>query len=519
MISGILLAALAGLLFSMLLPGLMGRQLLFFWRWPWAALALHLGLWGLAHGSLTLLLGRPWFSAALVLAFLMLLVQVSNAKQHSLREPFVFQDFEYFTDAIRHPRLYIPFLGWGKFFLIAVAVVAALATGMWLEEVPAGWWGRFGGAWGAGSEILLAILLLVPSRLGVPVSFEPLADLRNFGLLACLWSYAQAERRPLVIAGVCSDVSSVADDEQVSRASPAYTSRASLPWRERGGNDLPHLVAIQSESFFDPRPLFSGIRPEVLSEFDRVCSEAIFHGALKVPAWGANTVRSEFAFLSGLPEKQLGGHRFNPYRRILAANLPTLASRLRLRGYRTVCIHPYFASFYRRDRVLPHLGFDEFIDIRAFSDSDFSGPYVGDLALGDSVAALLQTAKVPTFVFAITMENHGPLHLESVIRGEEAAFYSSLPPCACDDLTIYLRHLRHADQMLGNLCRFLMDQDRQAFLCWYGDHVPIMPSVYRRFGSPSGDTAYFIWGNRNQGRGETRGGSLDCLAAELISLL
>jgi hypothetical protein len=84
------------------------------WRWAWQGVALHGGLWLIMHVLLVVVLGRPWFAMAIGLAFLMLLVQVSNAKFHSLREAFVFQDFEYFTDAIRHPRLYIRFSAGGN---------------------------------------------------------------------------------------------------------------------------------------------------------------------------------------------------------------------------------------------------------------------------------------------------------------------------------------------------------------------------------------------------------------------
>ncbi|MEF3193785.1 MAG: hypothetical protein K6346_06200, partial [Halothiobacillaceae bacterium] len=64
---------------------------------PWAAWALHGGLWLSTHAVLTLALGRPWFAAAALSAFLLMLVLVNNAKVKALREPFVFQDYEYFT--------------------------------------------------------------------------------------------------------------------------------------------------------------------------------------------------------------------------------------------------------------------------------------------------------------------------------------------------------------------------------------------------------------------------------------
>lgn len=463
------------------------------WRWAWQGLTLHAGLWLIMHALLVLVLGRPWFAMAIGLAFLMLLVQVSNAKFHSLREPFVFQDFEYFTDAIRHPRLYIPFLGWWKFALIVVAVLAALGIGLWLEAAPVGRFSLNGQLGETAPLLLLGCLVLLISKGGPQPSFMPSTDLRQLGFLACLWHYGWAERSPL----------------QLPKQLPAATGLAV---------ERPDLLVVQSESFFDPRRLYSGIRPELLAEFDRLNGEALCHGRLMVPAWGANTVRSEFAFLSGAAEDNLGVHRFNPYRQILKAELVTLAKVLKALGYRTICVHPYPASFYGRDRVYPHLGFDEFIDISAFEGAERVGPYIGDQAVATKVKALLATATEPLFIFVITMENHGPLHLEKAGVADYAACYTAHPPPGCDDLTVYLRHLKNADRMMGELRTCLEQRPRPARLCWYGDHVPIMAEVYRQLGDPDGQTEYFIWSNRPaEKKAPAKALSLDALAGQLLA--
>lgn len=441
---------------------------------PWAAWALHAGLWLSAHAALTLALGRPWFAAAAATACLLLLVLVNNAKYKALREPFVYQDYEYFTDALRHPRLYIPFLGWGKFLGAGLGFALAVAIGWWGEAAPAQrfvWHGQLGGIAMIGS--LGMLLLLAGHRKALPVSLAPEQDIRALGLLAPLWRYAQEERAAPPAVAPVFDI---------------------LPTGRRDG-DLPHLVAVQSESFFDPRPFFACIRPDVLAEFDRLKGEAAAWGKLQVPAWGANTVRTEFAFLTGAGEGELGVHRFNPYRAIAHGwRVPSLAMYLKTLGYRAVCIHPYPASFYRRDRVYPRLCFDEFMDIRAFSGAERSGPYVSDAAVAQKVEEVLRgSASEPLFVFVVTMENHGPLHLERVAAGDIAALYRSAPPDGCDDLTIYLRHLRNADRMLGRLREILASAHRPGSLCWFGDHVPIMQTVYERMGAPSGESDYVVW--------------------------
>lgn len=472
---------------------------------PMAAWAVHAGIWCLAHAALTLLLARPWFAAALVSAFWLVLVQVNNAKYKSLREPFVFHDYEYFTDAIRHPRLYLPFLGWAKFSGATVGVLLAVAVGLWAEEPLEDRWNWAGHLGGLCSVAVLGGLLLWGGAWRLPaVTFQPARDLAALGFMASLWRYACAAGRLPCVGSPFDFVAHVRPVLSTSRAS----SRAGTP-----GKELPHLVAIQSESFFDPRAVVPGIRGDVLEQFDRLRADAVLQGGLAVPAWGANTIRTEFAFLSGIAAERLGVHRFNPYRAVAAGwPLASLASWLKTLGYRTVCVHPYPAGFYQRNRVYPQLGFDAFLDIQAFAGVPTAGPYVEDRAVADKVAELLRQSDRPLFVMAITMENHGPLHLETARPGEADALYTQPPPPGCEDLTIYLRHLRHADQMAASLRDTLESLDRPASLCWYGDHVPILPEVYRRYGLPSGRVPYVCWHNWATGPGR----SLD-LAAEDLS--
>ncbi|NOS88287.1 MAG: LTA synthase family protein [Methylococcaceae bacterium] len=442
------------------------------WRRHWASLALHAGLCVVMFALVLAVLLRPWFTAMTVLALLMLVIQVNNAKFHALREPFIAQDFEYFTDAIKHPRLYLPFLGIARAVIIGLGFASALYAGLTLEAALTAA-SPVSGVIAVVLGLLMVGCLLVwlGARPTLPISLQPDTDLWQLGLLASIWRYYQEERRP------CPQM-------------PAYAQDAVLT-----ATELPNVVIVQSESFFDARRLYAGIRPEVLAEFSALQAQSAYHGQLAVAAWGANTVRTEFAFLSGLAASALGIHRFNPYRKLARTGIPTLASYCRSLGYRTICVHPYIASFYGRDQIMPKLGFDEFIDITQFKAADYSGPYIGDTALAAKVCSLLQAhASQPVLVFVITMENHGPLHLEQVQTQDLADAYHTLPPDGCDDLSIYVRHLQNADRMAAMLREQLQSLPQPGWLCWYGDHVPIMPQVYQALGTPEGQTDYFIWG-------------------------
>jgi hypothetical protein len=444
---------------------------------PWRALAAHVGMWTLAFALVLLVVQRPWFAALLVTAELLFLAIVSNRKVRALREPFVYQDFEYFTDVIKHPRLLLPYLGVIPALMVCAAFGAAIYLGVALETgLPArtGW-----GAFGAGVAALAALgalLLGAGTSRQLPPSFRPADDIRRHGQVASFWYYWLAERgRP---------------------ALPETTRYAGAPARPAGG--LPDIVIVQSESFFDARRLHAAVRPELLAAFDAMRGAAVQSGYARVPAWGGNTARSEFAFLTGLRPDRLGVNLFNPYRKLAQQKVPTLAGLAKRAGYRTVCVHPYPVSFYSRDTAFPALGFDQFLDLEDFRDGERYGPYVSDAAVAAKVSELLDRSGRPLLIFAITMENHGPLHLEKVAPGDVERLYAAPPPPGYEDLTVYLRHLVNADRMIRALRERLERSPRDAWLCWYGDHVPILPAVYDATGYTDGRTDYFIWGKRRE---------------------
>lgn len=470
----------AALAVTLLLSPLFDRLVKPTVRWrdrPGAAWAIQLGLVGLAFGLLLMLTQRPGFAASLTLAGQLLLGLVNNAKFKALREPFVFSDFGLFSQALTHPRLYLPFLGLVPAIVGVLAFILALYLGLVLEPSLVDQMGLANFAVAVGSVMLLAITAVtVGSWLAPPPSLSAYNDLQHFGLLTSLWLYRLAEYR-----------------HDPGNPSHPARQRPGLQVAQHPEKKLPHLLVVQSESFFDVRRLYPQIRPEILGHFDAACRSAAAHGPLRVPAWGANTMRTEFAFLSGLDDELLGVHRFNPFRRFAHHPWQTLATALRDAGYHTVCLHPHPASFFSRDRVYPQLGFDSFIDISAFPDAKKVGPYVSDAAVTAKVRELLDATDRPTLLFVITMENHGPLHLEQVSAGDIESLYREPPPAGFDDLSVYLRHLANADRMLGELVTLCEQSDRDTVLCFYGDHVPSMPQVYAARDFHDGRSDYLIW--------------------------
>ncbi|EPJ44472.1 MAG: hypothetical protein OFPII_34610 [Osedax symbiont Rs1] len=451
------------------------------WRRQRAVNLVHISNWLLCFTLVLAITQRPWFSLAIICCAQLFMLLVNQAKYHSLREPFLAQDFEYFSDAIKHPRLYIPFFGVWRIVLAVTAISIAIATGLTFEASLLDSLSTVSFALHIALLLLgsSAVLFLAVKQLPV-ASLNPERDQHKFGQMAFLYSYFAMLFKPVVIDAALGVKKSAVD--------------------KKLADSLPHIVAVQSESFFDPRLCYPMVNPAVLSNFDQICTQALQFGSIKVPAWGANTVRTEAAFLTGLTPEQLGIHQFNPYRLFAKQPVLSLAKVLQQAGYKTLCIHPYPVSFYLRDQVFPALGFDQFIDITSFSATDKQGQYTSDQAVAKKVDDILQQATQPLFIFVISMENHGPLHLEKTNNAELDKIFSAqgvskynASAAELADLNTYLRHLRNADTMVAQLTTSLKQQSRAGLLAWYGDHIPIMPKVYAALGEPSPDTPYFIW--------------------------
>lgn len=477
------------------------------WRRAPLALALHALALLFLFSLFMFLTARPLFSAFCSVALLVLMGVVSNAKYTTLREPFVFSDLSLFAQLFKHPRLYLPFLS-TRTFAAAGAAVLLLALGFWAERpvLPHPW-------------ILSLFIAAACLALGygaaarLPLTLDAFGYQRRHGFFAVFVAYLLNGLRPATARGLrealgnspfaveregegAADAFGYEAAEPARRAVPPTVSPASPADALLADDARPDVIVIQSESYFDARALGRGINSSVYAQFDRACRESVSYGKLTVPAWGANTMRSEFSMLTGVPSDALGYARFYPYAflRRACASLPGWFKR---RGYRTLALHPYYADFFGRNRVFPLLQFDRFLDIVHFDHAPRAGPYVGDAAVADAILEALDEAPrgVPRFVFSMTMENHGPLHLESVHPGEAAVRHALGVGDEWRELTIYLRHVANADAMLGRLLTRLRARRRPTVVCFYGDHVPALPRVFSALGEMPERSDYLIWRN------------------------
>lgn len=464
-------------------------------QYRYAPLDLLIDGWPLGLTAFTFLLalaatGRPWLSLILMCGGSSLLWAVNRLKQGYFHEPVVLHDLTLVGQVARYPRFYLPYLFPKPVVLVELAVAVGLAV-LWGWETPLGTSWRLGAAGLCLGTVLAAVGLwrwLAGPRgrrvaLGLLAryrpSLEPTDDLRRLGLLASmflhgLW-HAQVRAR--------DGQPGLPDLETGRRVSPWPV----LARRERA----PHVVLVQAESFFDIRRHLPRVPDAVLSGYDRLRA-AGQGGSFLVPTHGAYTMRTECSVLTGLGLPQLGTDAFNPYVTASRGPVWSLAREFSQAGYEAVCVHPFPASFFNRHQVMPNLGFAAFHDLSAFAGAPRT-PYVTDAALAGHVLDLLATSNRPLFVFAITIEAHGPWTADRTPL-----------TAGSTGLDRYLWYLARTDAMFTDLARGLADLGRPAVLAGYGDHVAALPGVGPRGLPQPTATDWFLWTTGQGGTGPDR---------------
>jgi hypothetical protein len=446
-----------------------------------AALLLDASLPALTFASLLACTARPVFSGAVTLALAGGFAFSDGRKRQILHEPIVISDVFLAFDMFRHPSLALPFPDTARILVGAGAALGTFVT-LFAFEAPAWPWSPWLPLEAAGA--LAAVVWAVAGPLNVaagralrrlgPIG-DPVRDGERFGPLATL-----------VIYGI------VARAERATRRAPTAPYVNGISHRHRPGGPL---VVVQCESFFDVRRIHPSVQKDLLPNLDRCRQSGLQWGRLAVPCWGANTVRTEFAVLTGLSEAAIGFDKFNPYQSFARAPVASLAWQMRSEGYRTVCVHPFDRRFYGRDEVMRNLGFDEFLGEEAFDGAQRVGSYVADVEVARFAARLLQEREPKLFVFIVTIENHGPWPNGVVDHGDEAPdLWRGLvvPESERSAFKGFVKGVRNADAMLGMLAQSL-DATPGGLLAMYGDHLPSFPRTFQRVGFHDSRSDYLLW--------------------------
>jgi hypothetical protein len=426
--------------------------------------------------------GRPILAGLTVMSLGIGMGVADRVKRAVLDEPVVFADRAELIEVVRHPRLYLAFVGTWRMIAATLAVLLAV---IWVVDLEPPLWSV-----DLLHVVILTVVALIVGRLLFVIpSSRPLCD-----RLAACYRRLEPSRDPAIDAGRFGLLATCIIHATLARSERADRQRSAQArvWPALPANGP--ILIVQGESFVDARRLDPSLADH-LPHFARLRAEAVQHGKLAVPCWGANTIRSELAVLTGLGADDVGLDRFNPYEHFARVPLPSLAHQARAAGYHTICIHPYDADFYYRDKVMPLLGFDRFIGIEGFEGAERKGPYVSDVAVAECVARHVRELGPRLLVFAITMENHGPWDAEHdpLPPALLPEAWRSLPDAA--EVGRWLKHLQSTDAMIPILRDAIAATGSPGWLVFYGDHQPSLSGPFQAPGANDRMSDYVIWGS------------------------
>ncbi len=381
---------------------------------------------------------------------------------------------------------YLPHSPWPY---LAIVGGIALIVALWRLEPPL-FATRTGGKRLIGGSMLAAVLgtLLI----GVPgwgnlynghkLWLEPwsaAATTSHSGLVSSLVMFHLQDRRTKQKAdpaAVGQLLQTTGDEVRARMQAPADQDTA-----------LPDIVVVQSESFFDPSILHGYENANLTPNLTRLAANGM-SGPLHVPTFGGGTIRTEFEVLTGLSLRYFSSMQF-PYLQLNDKVVPSMVRTLRSHGYETVAIHGNDPTFWNRNTAFKALGFDRFVSQSSFpANAAMDGKYMADSAMTDEIMSQLKDSGAPQFLFAISLEAHGPYD----VTPKDTAARDAIPvPFAVDakdkvEVQNYIYHMQHADQELGRLAALLAKRSRPTLLLFYGDHLPGLNEAYRAAGFVDG---------------------------------
>lgn len=261
----------------------------------------------------------------------------------------------------------------------------------------------------------------------------------------------------------------------------------------------PNIIFLQLESFFDPT-LVKDVKftENPLPNFQRLV-DSYSSGFLSVPCFGAGTANTEFEVQTGINLDDFGPGEY-PYKTVLqSAICESTAYNLKNLGYATHALHNNDGTFYGRNKVFSHLGYDTFTSIEYMYDIEYTplGWAKDKILTGEIEKLLNMTEGRSDYIYSISVQGHGdyPAAMPegySPLIGVSDFFDAS----AATAFEYYVNEIHEMDIFIGELIQMLEDRDEETVLVMYGDHLPgfefsdenlVNQDIYQ--------TQYVIWNN------------------------
>lgn len=241
--------------------------------------------------------------------------------------------------------------------------------------------------------------------------------------------------------------------------------------------EKPNIIAIMNESYSDLSILGEFKTSVPYMSFYQSLQENTIRGNLSVSVLGGGTCNSEFEFLTGLTMAFLPSGVM-AYQQYIDKDIDSLATILQAQGYKTVAFHPGKPDSWRRDKVYPHFGFEEFLTEADMEDPEYMREaYVTDSSDYKEVIKLFEEkGDDKLFLFNVTIQNHGGYQLNTVDIPKWVSLRGGIG--RYPETEQYLSIMHASDQALKELITYFKGVDEPTLIVFFGDHQPSVESEF-----------------------------------------
>ncbi|MGE7935926.1 LTA synthase family protein [Bacillus paramycoides] len=432
-------------------------------------------------------LGKFFLSVILTSCTLVILGIVNHLKLIFRGDPLYPSDFT----QIGHMQSVIPmvmdYFSWGYILLVIVSVVACILVGMYVRKYIQNVKVH------AGVRVLFIIgSVFVLYAYGNFTNTFMNKWFQKSGIEFVLWNQNENYASNGFVLGFISNLDTTVMEKPKDYSKENMLQIANDVKKQYSSNigvqkqkEKPNIIFVMSESFWDPTKLTNlSFSEDPLPNLHHYI-ESFPGGQTISPAFGGNTANVEFEALTSYSMSLLKPGSI-PYQQVVTnkVEIPSITRTLKEEGYYTSAIHSFGRSFFKRDDVYKVLGFDKFNAQDTMENVEIDGDYISDLSMSKEIITELEKQKKPTFVHAVTMQNHFPFTEGRF--GENQIEISGLENEESKaELETYTEGLRRSDEALQYLIEQLDNLDRPTLLVFFGDHLPSLgtnKSLYKETG-------------------------------------
>lgn len=246
------------------------------------------------------------------------------------------------------------------------------------------------------------------------------------------------------------------------------------------GEEDVNVIIILNESFFDPTVEFGGYNFRDFYPFDggeilpswRKIQTKYPSGFMYSTDYGGGTANIEFEALTGLTNFWANTV---PYTDLIprAGPIPSVASYLKTKGYKTTAIHPFTGAMYKRNIALGHFGFERFVTELEmdYAEKEGRSEYINDRSAYLQTLDVLESSEQNQLIALITMQNHLPYNPDTYERTDFTVTNFELEEGRRKEIEVYYQMLHNSDKYLGEFLASLDKSDKKVAVLFFGDHA------------------------------------------------